>query len=113
MESIIENVEHIISRLGDVTRTTVELWKLKTADKIFQIMSSIISIAAIVLIVTIAILILSIGGALWIGHYLGDTSYGFFIVGGFYVLVLIVIVLLRKQLIITPFNNFLSNKILK
>jgi len=113
MESIIENVEHIISRIGDVTKTTVELWKLKTAGKLFEIMSSIFSMLVMIFIMSIAIITLSIGGALWIGRLLGETSYGFLIVGGFYILVFLIILLFRRQLIKTPFNNFLTSKILK
>ena len=113
MQSPIEHIENIISKAGDLAETKVELWKLKATGKIAETMSSVISIMAIILIAGISICILSIGGALWIGHELGNSSYGFFIVGGFYIFCGLLIYFFRKHFIKGPLTHLLINKIMK
>ncbi|MDZ4807665.1 MAG: hypothetical protein SGI96_05285 [Bacteroidota bacterium] len=113
MQSPIEHIENIISKAGDLAETKAELWKLKAAGKIAETMSSVISMMAIALISVASISIISIGGALWIGHELGNSSYGFFIVGGFYILAGLLIYIFRKNWIKGPLNHLLINKIMK
>ena len=91
MQSTIEHIETLVSKAGDLAETKAELWKLKAVGKISETVSSIISIIAIVVIAGVALTILSFGGAYWIGTQLGNVAYGFFIVGGFYALVALVV----------------------
>jgi hypothetical protein len=53
----------------------------------------------------------SLGFAFLIGNQLGSVSYGFFIMGGFYVFLLIIISLFGKKMLEKPVFSFL-NKIL-
>jgi phosphoglycerol transferase MdoB-like AlkP superfamily enzyme len=110
MQSIIDNIENLISRAGDIAETKVELWKLRAAGKISETVSSIISVIAIFIL---TITILSIGGAFWIGSAMGNISYGFFIVGGFYVLAGFLVYVFRRKLIKNPLTNLIINKIIK
>lgn len=112
MQSPIEHIENIISKAGDLAETKAELWKLKASGKIAETVSSVISIMAITFIACASICILSIGGAFWIGHELGNSSYGFFIVGGFYTLAGLFIYLFRKQWIKAPLNHLIIDKIM-
>jgi len=113
MQSIIDNIENLVSRAGDIAETKVELWKLRTAGKISETVSSIISVIAIVILTILTITILSIGGAFWIGSVMGNISYGFFIVGGFYVLAGLLVYVFRRKLIKNPLTNLIINKIIK
>ena len=113
MSSVIEHIEDIVSKTAEVAETKMELWKLKAVGKASETISSLISIIAIVLLAGTAIIILSLGGALWIGRQLGNTSYGFFIIGGFYILAGGVVCFLRRHWIKTPLNNLLVDKIVK
>ena len=45
-----------------------------------------------------AISVISIGAALWIGSTLGNISYGFFIVGGFYCLAGLLVYFFRENI---------------
>ena len=112
MQSPIEHIENIITKAGDLAETKAELWKLKATGKIAETVSSVISIMAIVIIAVTAISILSLGAALWIGHRLGNSSYGFFIVGGFYILAGLLIYFFRKHWIKEPLNHLIINKIM-
>jgi len=113
MNSIIDHIENLVSRAGDIAETKVELWKLRAVGKLSETVSSLISVIAIVILIVTAIIILSLGIAFWIGSEIGKTSYGFFIVGGFYVLVGFLVYVFRRQLIKTPLSNLIINKFIK
>ena len=113
MQSPIDHIENLVSRVGDIAETKVELWKLRSVGKISETVSSLISIIAIVLFTVFAITIVSLGIAFWIGSQMGNISYGFFIVGGFYALVGLLVFVFRRKLIKTPLTNLIINKIIK
>jgi hypothetical protein len=113
MQSTIEHIDNLVSKAGDLAETKVELWKLRAAGKISETVSSLICIIAITLFTGVAVTILSIGIAIWIGSSIGDFSYGFFIVGGFYALAGLLLYLFRKKWIKIPLNNLIIDKIIK
>ena len=97
MQSTIKHIEDFVSKAGDLAETKVELWKLRAAGKISETISSLISIIAIAVLMVAAITVLSIGVALWIGSEMGNLSYGFFIVGGFYAFAGLLVFVFRKN----------------
>ena len=113
MQSTFEHIESIVSRAGDLAETKVELWKLKAAGKISETVSSLISKIAIVILMGVALIILSLGAAYWIGVELQNIYYGFFIVGGFYAFAGLLVYLFRKTLIKKPLSNLIVDKIIK
>ena len=113
MQSTIDHIETLISKAGDVAETKVELWKLRAAGKISETVSSLISVFAIVTLIVAAITILSIGIAFWIGSEMGKTSYGFFMVGGFYAFIGLLVFLFRNSWIKKPLSNLIIDKIIK
>jgi phosphoglycerol transferase MdoB-like AlkP superfamily enzyme len=113
MQSTIEHLESIVSKAGDLAETKAELWKLKAVGKISETVSSILSKIAIVIFIGTALVILSLGAALWIGQRLQNMYYGFFIVGGFYVLAGIFVYVFRGALIKKPIGNLIIDKIIK
>ena len=113
MQSTIKHIEDFVSKAGDVAETKVELWKLRAVGKISETVSSLISIIAIAIITCTAITIISFGIAFWIGSAMGNISYGFFLVGGFYVLVGLLVYVFRKRWIKSPVSNLIINKNIK
>lgn len=113
MQSTIKHIEDFVSKAGDVAETKVELWKLRAAGKISETVSSLISVIAIAIITCVAITIVSFGLAFWIGSEMGNMSYGFFIVGGFYAFAGLLLFLFRKQWIKDPVSNLVIDKIIK
>ena len=113
MQSTIKHIEDFVSKAGDLAETKVELWKLRTAGKISETASSLISTFVIALLCCVAIIIISIGIALWIGSEMGNLSYGFFIVGGFYAFVGLLVFLFRKKWIKNPVSHLIIKKIAK
>ena len=113
METVAWHIQDLVSKAGELVETKVEVWKLKATETISDTVSSLISLAAIVLLVAASLLLLSLGAAVWIGQRLGNISYGFFIISGFYALAGLLIYLFRKNWIKKPVSNLVIDKMVK
>ena len=113
MQSTGEHIESLISKATELAETKVELWKLKMVGKISETVSSLLSKIAIIILAGIALLILSLGAAFWIGEEMDNLYYGFFIVGGFYALAGLLVYIFRKSWIKKPVNDLIIEKIVK
>lgn len=103
----------LLERAEDYSKTTLELFKLNTIDKSADVVSSLVSRLAIFITVALSVITISIGLALWIGKQLGDSFYGFFIIGAFYALLAIILHVFRHQLIKYPVSNSIIKQLLK
>jgi hypothetical protein len=112
MQSTIRHIEDFVSKAGDLAETKAELWKLRTVAKVSATISSLFSVIAIAILICVAMIIISFGVAFWIGSEIGNVSYGFFIVGGFYAFAGLLVYLFRKQWIKKPVSNLVINKII-
>ena len=106
-------IESLFERAEDYSRTTVELLKLQAIDKSADVVSSLISRMAVFIAVVLSVFIINIGLALWIGDALGNSYYGFFIIGGFYALVALLAHLFRHAWIKNPISNSIIEQMLK
>jgi hypothetical protein len=95
----------LIERAEDYTKTTFDLFKQKAIDQSSEVVSSIALQLTIIITVALSILIINIGLALWVGKLLGNGIYGFFIMGGFYALVAILLSIFGQQWIKIPVSN--------
>lgn len=112
MDKPIELIEKLIERGEDYGKTSIELLKLKTIDKSANLVSNIISWSVIILFALLFFTLLNIAVALWVGDLLGNKTYGFFIVAGFYGLLTLVFLIFRKQLVKNPLNNSMVKQLL-
>jgi Putative Actinobacterial Holin-X, holin superfamily III len=112
MESTAEQIKDIISKTGEVIETKVKLWKLKAIGKGSEVISSVVSGIFVLLSVILAFVFLSIGLAIMIGQWLGETYYGFLIMAGIYGLAGLLFYSFRKTLIKGPVSDRLVNNIL-
>lgn len=103
----------LLERAEDYSKTTLELFKLNAIDKSADVASSLVSRLAIVFTVVLSILIINIGVSLWIGKQLGETYYGFFIIGAFYALVALLLQIFQHQWIKSPVSNSIIKQLLK
>jgi hypothetical protein len=87
--------------------------KLNAIDKSADVVSSLVSRLAVIMTVVFSVLIVSIGLSFWIGKLLGDIFYGFFIVGGFYALLAILLQVFRHQWVKYPVSNSIIKQMLK
>ncbi|GAA0752847.1 hypothetical protein [Psychroflexus lacisalsi] len=109
--SIGNHFENLSQDTKDAIDNSIKYYKL---DLLKKTALSLIIGGQFVLKIGILVLVLffvSIGLSFLIGNKLGTVSYGFFVVGGFYLFILIIISLFGKKLLEKPVFNLL-NKIL-
>ncbi|MGH2566286.1 MAG: phage holin family protein [Ginsengibacter sp.] len=109
MESKPTNVEELFEKLKEYADTRLELFKLKSVNKISGFTSSVLTMIVLVLVLSVVLFCITIGLALVIGDWTGKAYYGFFIVAGIYFIIGLVLYSKRDKLIKTP----VSNKLIK
>ena len=100
-------------RVEDYSNSTIELLKLNAIDKSADVVSSLVSQLVFIITGAMSFLIVNIGIALWIGKLLGDSFYGFFVIGGFYAILAILLHIFRSSLIKYPVSNSIIRQMLK
>ena len=104
---------NMYEKAENYTKTSLELFKLKTVSSTADVLSTLTSRIAVGIVVAFFTLFLNIGLSLWIGKELGEYYYGFFIIALFYLIVAIVLHKAQHSLIKTPIGNMIISNILK
>lgn len=113
MEHRTTTLDILLEKIEAYGKTSFELYKCQAVDATAGIVSSLIAKMVIIGTIVLALFMLNIGAALWIGDLLHETYYGFFAVAGFYLVLGIVFYLLRNELIKTPISNRIIRNFLK
>ncbi len=113
MKEKIAIVETLIERAEQYAKTTYELYKLKAIDKGSSLISALVASIIFYVIFLLFMIILSVGVSLYLGKLFGETHYGFMAVAGFYALLMIILVVFRKQLLLDTFAKLIINSIFK
>jgi hypothetical protein len=113
MEDQQQDIDILLSDAGDFIETRTTLWKLKAIESLVDVSGELVSGMGMIVITSFVVIIFSIGLALLIGDWLGKDFYGFFIIGGLYGIVALVIYARRGRWLKDPFSNMLIRKILK
>jgi len=108
-----DSIKTLIDQSKDYLETRIELTKLKTIDKSAEMISAGLVAAFMLIISFLLIIFVSTGVALLVGKMLGAYHYGFFIMGGFYAIVMLIIYAMKDKWIKTPITNGLIHKMLK
>jgi hypothetical protein len=106
-----ENQDGIVDAVGDMVATYRRLVNVRIVEGTARGGSlSIVSI--LVLVVAVFVLLFAgLGAAWWIGDVMDNMKAGFFIVGGFYLLVLIIVLLTANSLILPWLRNLIVRKV--
>lgn len=110
-ESKKEKLEDLTDHLGDYADTFYKLTILKLTQKVTQIASGIVAAVAICTLGVLIILFGSIAAGWWLGTILNSMAAGFSLVAGFYLLVLILILALRRKIIFPFIRNMIIKKL--
>lgn len=116
METNSSTVEGLLQKAEQYGRTSVELLKLRSLDKVTEAASSLISRFVLAIVLSLFILTLNMALALWLGEVLGKHYFGFLVVAGFYGLFAIVLVLIHpwiKARLGDSIINYLTNRLWK
>jgi hypothetical protein len=105
--------QSFLEKSQDYLETKVELAKLKAIDKSSDVLSTLIVLVSMIFAGLLAFLFISIALALYLGFLVGSAHAGFFIMGGFYAVILLLLFLRRDKWIKTPVTNLIIKKMLK
>ncbi len=105
-------IEMLIEKAAQYGKSTAELYKLKTIDKVTDVFASLACRIVISSVLALFILLITLGLAFYFGELLGAIYYGFFTVAGICALIAIVLLLIRKPLE-NMFNDYIINQIFK
>ena len=106
-------LETLFEKTEVYVKTTIDLFKLRAIDKSADVVSTLASKVAFVIIGFFIAVMLNIGLGLWIGELLGKTYYGFFVVTAFYAVVAIILYFSHSQLIKKPVNDSIIIQMMK
>lgn len=98
-KKLTDSLEEISDKLQDYGNSTLAYYKLHVFKSSMKGAISLVNLLVFGSIFLLVLLFLSIGAAFLIGNSLGSVSSGFFIMGGFYVLVLIGMVVFGRKAI--------------
>lgn len=106
-------VESLLERAVDYGKSSYELVKLKAIDKTSDGISSFLPNTVIFLVVCTVVLFINLGLAFWLGEYFGKSSFGFFIVAGFYIFIALILYLFMRKWLKRILYDFIIRQLLK
>lgn len=112
METKPTNVEELFYKLKDYGDTRLDLFKLKSINKVSGFLSTLIMSVILVVLLFLVLICLSIGLALLIGGWIGNTYWGFFIIGAIYIIIGLVLYSGRNKLLKVPVSNKLIKELI-
>ncbi len=106
------NISTIFKTTIEYVDTRIDLAKLSFIKKASDGVSSLISIVIALVFLMLALILLSIGVAIWLGKIFGGMDYGFFAVGGLFVLVGIILFIFKTTIIKGPVSGAIIKKVI-
>ncbi len=111
MEEEKKSGEKILDLAGDMVENYRNLITIKVVEH-----SSLAGAASIlgIFLMVIAVFILlfaGIGFAWWLGEELGNMKAGFFIIGGIYTFIFLILILISKKMLLPSLRNMIIKKI--
>lgn len=107
----LHNLDDLLEKAEEYTGEKINLFKLKTARQTAHMASGLAFNLLFYGIMVIAVLLLNIGLAIWIGHLLNNNFAGFLILSAVYFIVAIILKAFRKPYIENAVKNSIIQKI--
>ena len=111
MFEIKDKVENVAENIEGMVKDYYNLSVLKVVDKGSKLGSMFIVTLFIGALAFFVFLFAGMGAAYWIGQALDNPMYGFFIVAGFLLLILLLILVLKGKVIIPFLRNIIIKNI--
>ena len=101
-------LDSIMDHISGYLETRVALVKMEIREEVASAMSRVLIIMIMIFTGILFLLFISVGLAEYLNQVLGGDFVGFMIVGGFYGLLLLVMIIFRKSLLKTFENKFVG-----
>jgi hypothetical protein len=111
MEEEKKSGEKILDLAGDMVENYRNLITIKMVEH--SSLAGATSILGILLLVVAVFILLfaGIGFAWWLGEVLGNMKAGFFIVGGVYTIIFLILILVSKKMLLPSLRDMIIKKI--
>jgi len=106
-------IEETVDSIKDYINTRYELGVLKASDKLAHVGSNALSYIPVIFLTVLTVLMLSFGLAFYLNHVLASEFLGFVILGGAYLLIVLILASVRKKSIAKPFRNMIIRELFK
>jgi len=112
MENKLTSLEELFYKLKDYGQTTLDLYKLKTINKVSGFLSNLIVGLLLIVLLFLVLICITIGLGLLIGSWLGNVYWGFFIMAAIYIIIGLVLYSGRKKILKEPVANNLIKELI-
>lgn len=96
-KTLSENLEESGAKAQEYIKNTSEYYKLRTFKTVTKGAISLVNFLVLGIFLLLVLLFLSIGIALWLNNVLKNSYAGYFIVAGFYIVIMLLLVILGKK----------------
>jgi hypothetical protein len=110
MEDLKSKAETLTDHVGDYIELYYKLIVLNATEKATGMASISVTSLTIAFLSVFSLLFISLGVGWWIGEQLGSMLGGFSIIGGFYAIVVVLILAFRKK-IVPSIQNLIIRKV--
>jgi len=110
-QNLKEDTRDIINHAGDYLDTFYKLSLVRATKKASTIASGVVNSILIFFTVFCIILFASVAAAWWLGDVFESPALGFLTVAGFYLVVVLILLIMRKKVIAPFIRNSLIKKI--
>lgn len=98
-KNITNKLQEIVLRLEDFMESNIEYYKLRLFKATMKTVVSLVNLIIFGSLFLFVMIFLAIGFALWLGYLIGHSWAGFLIIGGFFLLLFVLMLLFGRKLI--------------
>ncbi len=110
MFEIKDKVENLMDNMDEIARNYYNLTMLKAVEKGSKLASTLVISSLVAALLFFAFLFAGIGAGFLLGRLLGSPVWGFFIIAGFLLLILFLILILKGRVLKPMIRNlFIKN----
>ena len=111
-EGIKESASDLVDHVTDFLETYYQYIGINVAQKSVNLASGAINFVIVIFLCLLDCFFLQVSGlAWWLGDVINSRPGGFFIVAGFYFVIMIAMIVMRKKLIFPFLRNLITRKI--
>ena len=105
----IENLQQLFVEFKKYLKLQKEYTKLEITEKLSILLSALVLLSVVIILGMVALFYLSFALAYILDPLVGGLMVSFAIIAGINILIMALVIIFRKQLIISPMVNFLAN----
>jgi hypothetical protein len=113
MQELAKLLDSLYANAVDYGSTTIEIVKLKAVNKASDVAAATIPRIVFISLTAFSLLFLNMGLAFWLSDLLGRVYLGFLVVGGFYLLLVILMQLFLHEKLKKVIRKFVVKQLLK